>query len=155
MFYHLILTNECNLKCKYCFEELVEDFEGLDIDYQLPKITSYDYKLLKKFCDKDKEGVLTFYGGEPLLCIDSIKKNMDLVVPKFFMIQTNGIFLDKLDSIYVNRFHTILVSLDGNESLTNYYRGKNNYRKIINNLKLIKRNNFQGELIANDSYGKN
>ena len=34
MFFHLILTNECNLKCKYCFEEVVEDFEGLDIDYQ-------------------------------------------------------------------------------------------------------------------------
>ena len=56
MFFHLILTNECNLKCKYCFGEVVEvfeeNFEGLDIDYQLPKITSYDYKLLKKFCDK-------------------------------------------------------------------------------------------------------
>ena len=99
MFFHLILTNECNLKCKYCFEEVVEDFEenfeGLDIDYQLPKITSYDYKLLKKFCDKDKECVLTFYDGEPLLQIDDIKKIMDLVDPKFFMIQTNGFFLTK------------------------------------------------------------
>ena len=41
-----------------------------------------------------------------------------------------------------------MVSIDGNESLTNHYRGKNNYRKIIDNLKLIKRNNFQGEVIA-------
>jgi len=73
---------------------------------------------------------------------------MDLVKAKFFMIQTNGLFLDKLDSTYVNRFHTILVSIDGNESITNHYRGENTYRKIIDNLKLIKRNNFQGELIA-------
>jgi len=152
MFFHLILTNECNLKCKYCFGEVVEDFEenfeDLNIDYQLPKNASYDYKHLKRFCDKDKECVLTFYGGEPLLCIHSIKKIMDLTFPKFFMIQTNGIFLDKLDSAYVNRFHTILISIDGNESLTNHYRGKNVYKKIIDNLKLITRNNFQGELIA-------
>ncbi len=152
MFFHLILTTECNLKCKYCFGEVVEDFEedfgDLDIDYSLPKTTNYEYKLLERFCKKDQDCILTFYGGEPLLRINDIKTVMDLVSIKFFMIQTNGLFLDKLDSKYVNRFHTILVSIDGNELVTNQYRGKNTYKKIINNLKLIKKNNFQGEIIA-------
>lgn len=152
MFFHLMLTTECNLKCKYCFGEALEDFEEdfkvEDIDYLLPKTVSYDYQVLERFCNKNPECILTFYGGEPLVRLNDVMKVMDLVKAKLFMIQTNGLFLDKMDPDYVNRFHTILVSIDGDESLTDHYRGKGTYRKVIENLKLIKKNNFQGELIA-------
>jgi putative peptide-modifying radical SAM enzyme len=147
-----MLTTECNLKCKYCFEEALEDFEHdfeiEDIDYSLPKTVNFDYQILKRFCSRDPECVLTFYGGEPLLRLSDIKKVMDLIDAKLFMVQTNGLFLDKLNADYVNRFHTILVSIDGEESLTNHYRGKSTHRKVIDNLKLIRKNSFQGELIA-------
>jgi len=73
---------------------------------------------------------------------------MDAVEAKHFMIQTNGLLLDKLEPKYVNRFHTILVSIDGEEALTDYYRGNGTFRKVMNNLKLIKQNGFRGELIA-------
>jgi putative peptide-modifying radical SAM enzyme len=53
-----------------------------------------------------------------------------------------------LEPEYVNRFHTILVSLDGDETLTDFYRGKGTFRKVIDNLKLIVKNGFRGELIA-------
>ncbi|MCW4044295.1 MAG: TIGR04084 family radical SAM/SPASM domain-containing protein [Candidatus Bathyarchaeota archaeon] len=147
-----MLTTECNLQCKYCFGEAVNDFEedfsGLDVDYSLPKKASYAWSQLAKFCSKDADCVLTFYGGEPLLCINEIKQIMDLAKPKQFMIQTNGLLLDKLEPEYVNRFHTILVSIDGDEALTDYYRGKGTFRKVVNNLRLITQNGFQGELIA-------
>jgi putative peptide-modifying radical SAM enzyme len=91
---------------------------------------------------------LTFYGGEPLLCTNELKQIMDCVKVKHFMIQTNGLLLKNLEPEYVNRFHTILVSLDGNEVLTNYYRGEGCFRKVIDNVKLIEQNGFQGELIA-------
>ncbi len=64
------------------------------------------------------------------------------------MIQTNGLFLDRLEPKYVNRFHTILVSIDGDEDLTDHYRGKGTFRKVIDNLKLITQNGYKGELIA-------
>ena len=64
------------------------------------------------------------------------------------MIQTNGQLLDKLEPKYVNKFHTILVSIDGDEALTDYYRGKGIFRKLVDNLRIIKQNGFQGELIA-------
>ena len=83
-----------------------------------------------------------------LLQIDKLRQIMDKVEPKHFMIQTNGLLLDKLEPKYVNRFHTILVSIDGEEALTDYYRGKGTFRKVIDNLKLIKKNGFAGELIA-------
>jgi putative peptide-modifying radical SAM enzyme len=73
---------------------------------------------------------------------------MDNVKPKMYMMQTNGLLLDKLESKYVNRFHTLLVSVDGEEALTDYYRGKGTFRRVFENLKLVKQNGFNGELIA-------
>ena len=152
MFFHVILTTECNLQCRYCFGETLEDFDedfgDFDLDYSLPKKANYDWKLLADFCRKDADCVLTFYGGEPLLCADEIKRVLDTVQSKHFMIQTNGLLLDRLEPEYVNRFHTILVSVDGDEELTDYYRGKGTFRRVIDNLKLIRKNGFKGELIA-------
>jgi putative peptide-modifying radical SAM enzyme len=153
MFFHVILTSDCNLQCKYCFGESLDDFDeefgdDIEIDYDLPRKLNYDLDMLKDFCRKDPECVLTFYGGEPLLGIDKLREIMDKLEPKHFMIQTNGLLLDKLESKYVNRFHTILVSIDGEEALTDYYRGKGTFRKVIDNLKLIRKNGFAGELIA-------
>ena len=152
MFFHVVLTTECNLQCRYCFGETMEDFDedfgDFDVDYSLPKKANYDWKMLADFCSRDPDCVVTFYGGEPLLCNDEIRQIMDIVKPKHFMIQTNGLLLDRLEPEYVNRFHTILVSLDGDETLTDYYRGKGTFRNVVNNLKLIAKNGFRGELIA-------
>jgi putative peptide-modifying radical SAM enzyme len=152
MFFHVILTGECNSECRYCFGEAMEDtddvFSGFEVDYSLPRKIGYDVGLLDKFCRQDRECVLTFYGGEPLLCIDEIKQIMDTVKAKHFMIQTNGLLLDRLEPEYVNRFHTLLVSVDGDEALTDYYRGRGTFRKVVDNLKLIVQNGFRGELIA-------
>jgi len=129
-------------------EDFDEDFGEFDVDYSLPKKINYDVMLLGDFCSRDPDCVVTFYGGEPLLCADEMKQIMDLVKPKHFMIQTNGLLLDRLAPEYVNRFHTILVSLDGDEALTGYYRGKGTFRKVVHNLRLIVKNGFGGELIA-------
>jgi putative peptide-modifying radical SAM enzyme len=152
MFFHVIVTGECNLQCRYCFGEASDDFDDdlsdFNIDYSLPKTISYPVPMLDRFCRKDPECVLTFYGGEPLLGIDQVKQILDNVKAKHFMIQTNGLLLDKLEPEYVNRFHTVLVSIDGDERLTDFYRGEGTFRKVIDNLKLIKANGFCGELIA-------
>ncbi|MDR2708128.1 MAG: TIGR04084 family radical SAM/SPASM domain-containing protein [Nitrososphaerota archaeon] len=153
MFFHVILATDCNLQCRYCFGESLDDFDedfsdDLEVDYSLPRKITYDVEILKNFCSKDPECVLTFYGGEPLLQMESLKQIMNTIEPKLYMLQTNGLLLDKLESKYVNRFHTLLVSVDGEENLTDYYRGEGTFRKVIENLKLIKQNGFNGELIA-------
>jgi putative peptide-modifying radical SAM enzyme len=153
MFFHLLLTSDCNLQCKYCFGESLDDFdeefgEDIQIDYNLPRKANYPIEMLNQFVRKDPDCVLTFYGGEPLMYIDKLRQIMDAVSPKLYMMQTNGLLLDKLEPEYVNRFHTLLVSIDGEEALTDYYRGKGTFRKVMENLKLIQRNGFKGELIA-------
>ena len=161
MFFHVILTTDCNLQCKYCFGESLDDFDeefgdNIEVDYSLPRKIDYGVELLEKFCRKDTNFVLTFYGGEPLLCADKITQIMEAVKPRHFMIQTNGLLLDKLEPKYLNRFHTILVSIDGEEDLTDYYRGKGTYRKVIDNLKQLKRNGFHRRIdSANDRDGAN
>jgi putative peptide-modifying radical SAM enzyme len=152
MFFHVILTTECNLQCRYCFGETMDDFDegfgDFELDYSLPKKANYDFIKLDEFCRKDPDCTITFYGGEPLLNMEGLRQKMDKVSARRFMIQTNGQLLDKLEPKYVNRFHTILVSIDGKEALTDYYRGKDVFRKVINNLRLIMANGFKGELIA-------
>jgi uncharacterized protein len=153
MFFHLILTSNCNLQCKYCFGESLDDFDeefgdDIEVDYDLPQRLSYDLSFLDEFCCKDPECVLTFYGGEPLLEADKIRQIMHRIKPKHYMIQTNGLLLDKIEAKYINQLHTILVSIDGEQSLTDHYRGKGTFRKVIDNVKLIKSNGFKGELIA-------
>lgn len=152
MFFHVITTTECNLQCRYCFGENIEDFDEdfgeFELDYSLPRKASYDVALLDRFCRKDPDCVVTFYGGEPLLNVGFVRRVMEGVGAKHFMIQTNGQLLDQLEPKYVNQFHTILVSIDGEEALTDDYRGKGTFRKTIDNLKLIKKNGFGGELIA-------
>jgi len=152
MFFHVLLTTKCDLQCRYCYEKSLEDIEtdfgDFEVEYSLPSEINYDIGLLRDFCEKDSETVLIFYGGEPLLCLGKIKQIMDAVRAKHFVIQTNGLHLSRLEPEYVNRLHSVFVSIDGDEELTNYYRGKGVYRRIIENVKVIRRNGFEGEIIA-------
>jgi putative peptide-modifying radical SAM enzyme len=124
------------------------DFGDFEVDYLLPSEISYDIGLLRRFCEKDSELVLIFYGGEPMLRIEKIKQIMDVVRARRFVIQTNGLHLNRLEPEYLNRLCSIFVSIDGDEELTDYYRGENVYRRIIENVRLIRRNGFEGEIIA-------
>lgn len=137
MHYHVILTKECNLKCNYC---------GGGSDSP-PKEIQYSIEDLKKFFSYDEKPVIEFYGGEPLLRIETMKKIMDSF-PAGFVIQTNGILLDKLESKYLEKFHSILVSIDGTKDVTDRKRGKWVYERIIQNIRLIRQRGFSGDLVA-------
>ena len=158
MQFYLTLTNSCNLKCKYCYGKACDDFgsnfHDLAIDYSLPGSISYDIDTIVSFLRRERNPILVFYGGEPLLKIDSLTEIMDKIRNARFMIQTNGLLLDRLEPVYVNRFETILVSVDGDETLTDYYRGKGTFREVAKNIQAIRQNGFRGELIARMTVGE-
>ena len=89
-------------------------------------------------CKKIPLPTLTFYGGEPLLRADLIDRIVREAPVQQFMIQTNGLLLDRLSPEIINRFSTILVSLDGREGLTDANRGAGTYRKVMENIKKIR-----------------
>ncbi len=152
MHYYLSLTSKCNLKCKYCYGKTTEDFltekEEEDYELDLPSEINYSIEELKKFSKNDDNFELTFYGGEPLLRLNLIMEIMDSIRANKYMIQTNGIYLDKLPSKYVNRLHTILCSIDGIPEHTDERRGIGVFSKVTENVKLIRKNGFSGEIIA-------
>lgn len=137
MHYHIILTKECNLNCSYC---------GGGSDSP-PKELQYQISDLKSFLSHDISPVLEFYGGEPLLRIGTMKKIMD-EVPGRFVIQTNGMFLDRIEPEYLKRFHSILVSIDGTKEVTDKNRSNGVYDKIMRNIRLIRDRGFHGDLVA-------
>ena len=155
MYFHLILTDNCNLHCSYCRAKAFEDYENKDdepepveIDPDIPPELDIDLKLLYGFLAKDPTATLTFYGGEPLLKADLIDTIIQTAPVQRFMLQTNALLLDRLAPDIVNRFSTILVSIDGQETLTDTNRGPGVYREVIRNVKWIRENGCAAELIA-------
>lgn len=158
MQYYVTLTNNCNLQCKYCYEKCCNDIGvdlgQLEIDYSIPSTINYDTGELKRFCERDQNSTIVFYGGEPLLQIDLLEDIMCKVHVNKFMIQTNGILLHKLDPEFLSKMDTILVSVDGNKDLTDYYRGKGVYDQVVSNLRQLGEKGFAGEVIARMTVGK-
>jgi len=151
MFFHVLLTTECDLQCRYCYGKSCDDIDSdfpFNVDYSMPKKIDYSIDQLAAFCEKDPSCVLCFYGGEPMLCLAELREIMDVVRAEHFVIQTNGLHLDKLEPMYTNRFHSILVSIDGDQALTDYYRGEGVYQRVVDNLKTTMRNGFRGEIVA-------
>lgn len=150
MHYHIILTERCNLRCKYCYEKSMKEFEnGLEkkwnYDENVPFDTEVPIEKLKNFLKS--EDTLIFYGGEPLIKIDKIKEIIDNLNCEFAM-QTNGILLNKLPINYLNKIKKILISLDGTPERTNHNRGNGKYEIILKNIKEIREKGYKGEIVA-------
>ncbi len=152
MHYHLLLTDDCNLACRYCRGRIDftegEDNGDLEIDWDLPADLSCDREELVRFLSRDPCPVLTFYGGEPLLRLDLISDIMARAPFCRFMIQTNGLLLDRVPEEIATRLSTILVSLDGPEALTDFNRGEGVYQRVVANLTRLRQMGYTGELIA-------
>ncbi|HNV01266.1 MAG TPA: TIGR04084 family radical SAM/SPASM domain-containing protein [archaeon] len=154
MIYHIVTTPECNLCCEYCCGKSFSEPESKLKFEPVPEQPQYSMSELNVFFkrDKDKPVSIIFYGGEPLLNIDFIKKVIDsqskYKTVNNYLIQTNATLLDKLPKKYVNKFHTILVSIDGGKKTTNKNRGEGTWEKVTKNLHLIRKNGFKGEIIA-------
>jgi uncharacterized protein len=154
MYFHLILTDSCNLCCSYCraktflgIDEDDGDYAG-EIDANIPPELEFDLEILYRFLYKDPSPTLTFYGGEPLLRSDLIEHIVRDAPVQRFMMQTNGLLLDRLPPEIINRFTTILVSVDGRKELTDANRGAGVYDRVLENVRNIRANGYGGELIA-------
>ncbi len=154
MYWHIILTEKCNSNCRYCYEKSMNEFEnGLDkkwkFDFNVPCDTEINIEKLKKFILQDKDPVIIFYGGEPLLQLDKIKEIIDAFGDSVrYCMQTNGKLLDKVPTEYMDKFSRILVSIDGDRERTDYNRGKGTYDTILKNIDFIRRYGYEGEIVA-------
>ena len=138
MLFILYTTGRCNLSCRYC--------GGSFSPSLVPWSIQYDKQLLKQLIGEGD--VVAFYGGEPLLNLDFIKWAVDSLNAERFVIQTNGLLLKLLDGETLRKLDTILVSIDGVEEVTDRWRGRGVYAKVIENVRGILSRGFRGDLVA-------
>jgi len=135
----IFTTGKCNLKCLYCGGSFPEKY--------VPSKPKYNPKLLKDIVSPEDN--IAFYGGEPLLNADFIEWILDNIKARRYIVQTNGTLIDNLKPKYWSRIDVVLLSIDGVEEVTDKYRGRGVYRKVIEAArKLRKEYGFRGELIA-------
>ncbi|WNY27081.1 TIGR04084 family radical SAM/SPASM domain-containing protein [Methanolapillus ohkumae] len=150
--FFVTLTMACDLECRYCYGEVCDCFDdfddGISVDYDVPETITYETRALCDFIAKDKEAVVIFYGGEPLLEMDKMMEMMDSLPAQTFLLHTNGTLLDRVPADYLQRLHTISISIDGNRELTDYYRGAGVYDTIAKNANIVRQKGFTGEIIA-------
>ncbi len=140
MLYFVFATGECNLRCKYCGGSFPRD--------KVPWVIKYSIDELRKFIEEDNSATIAFYGGEPLLNIPFIKKVLDEIEAKHFVIQTNGLLVHKLEPNYWKRIDSVLLSIDGREEVTDYYRGKGVYGGVVKAVNYLRKIGFEGDIIA-------
>ena len=147
----LQVTQECNLRCKYCvygggYENRTHAHEFMTWDLAQK---SLDYFL--EHSGQMEELTVGFYGGEPMLQMDLIKKcvaYMEMRVPDRrvgYTMTTNGTLLTVERAKYLlEKDFNVVISLDGAKEDHDKNRvfkdsGKGSFEVIMKNLNEIKK----------------
>lgn len=148
---YFILSENCNLACKYCFlgNSKKKDYlpsMTIEIAEKALEYYSKQIKYKSEWYSHQKEFI--FYGGEPLLNFDCLKyivnktKEMQLAnkLPadiKFSMV-TNGLLLDaeKIEFLRDNNVFTS-ISVDGSTAIDNSARIDRNGTPVFDKLMLV------------------
>jgi len=148
------VTNRCNLTCTYCkcgkFYKFGNKNKGhtINIHYAI-NLLKYIFDL--KLKNKKDELNIDFYGGEPLMNIQFIKKivetanqlNAGKELELGFYMTTNATLIHKHIHFLVDNNFQLLISLDGNEKGHSYRifakNNKNSFRQVIANIDMIQR----------------
>ena len=143
----LQVTQQCNLRCEYCAYSGI--YEGnrthanKNMDFETAK-QAMDFFLAHSIESPDI--VAGFYGGEPLLRFDLIKKCVEYLENKVegkqlrFNMTTNGTLLteEKMDFMVKHDF-SLAISLDGSkeehDACRKFANGKGSFDVIIQNVK--------------------
>lgn len=140
----IIPTLLCNCACDYCFQ----DKSKITMSAEIYNILS-ELVLKEIFRTRDPFNI-TYYGGEPFLCLEEIKEFTDKIthiagnnmLNQSFI--TNGTIFNKepLDSISAkSKIEMIQVTLDGakqyHDKVRKYKSGSGTYDTIIANIPLL------------------
>lgn len=126
----LEVTQSCNLRCKYCLFDDQNQMKRQHGNISMDEDVAYKAIDLLATNSKCKDEVaLTFYGGEPLLKFDLIKKAVEyareIMSSKSisFSLTTNGTLLtESIAKYFAENNFNLVISLDGPKMYHNEYR---------------------------------
>jgi len=134
---YLLVTDHCNLRCGYCFEDApiqIKPFHPIHMSVEIAREAIDLYaRMVTRYSDPKKKKVIHLYGGEPLMNRDVVRFAVDYIcelkarkrLPATCetAIVTNGIFLDDETARFLSeKGVTVGVSIDGPRAINNLYR---------------------------------
>ncbi len=132
------ITSKCNLHCAGCYAAATGTVchgttkRTLDIDQWR--------KIIQEASDMGVFGFI-IAGGEPFLTKNLLSLSEEFP-DRLFVIFTNGTLLkdEEFRRLKRNRNTVVVVSLEGDEEMTNGRRGRGVYKKVINTIKKLDHN---------------
>ena len=144
----LHIAHTCNLNCSYCFASQGK-YQGQRalMSFEVGK-QAFDYLIANSGSRRNLE--VDFFGGEPLMNFDTVKKLVEYArsVEKEhnknfrFTLTTNGMLIDDDVIEFANKeMSNVVLSLDGRQSVHDHFRvdyqGKGSYEQIVPKFKKL------------------
>lgn len=158
---YLIITQGCNLGCKYCFlENPSGNWKNLTMSFDTAQIAIDKYVCYVKK-ENIKNGTIVLFGGEPLINWKLIKQiveycnntypdmfsNKELNDNISFRMVTNGTLIDEEKAIFMKNNNIVAaISLDGPKKINDVnrvFKGTDSsvYDSVLKAINILKRNN--------------
>lgn len=145
----LWLTDRCNLRCKYCYENDTHSIHDMTSEIACQAVNFMKKQL---FITNEKILKVFFHGGEPLLnyevipqIIEMINASINSKVKIIYGITTNGTIInDNIIDYLTANINKLSVSLDGSKETHDKYRvtstGHSVYEEAIKFFQAARRN---------------
>ncbi len=140
------ICHDCNLRCRYCFAD--EGAYHSEREFMSEETAQKAIDFLLENSGNRKVLEVDFFGGEPLMCLQTIKNVVayarekgDKLGKKFlFTTTTNALLLDDDAIDFFNReMENVVLSLDGRKEIHDAIRktknGKGSFDFVIENIK--------------------
>lgn len=140
------ICHDCNLRCRYCFADEGAYHSGREFMSEETAKRAIDF--LIENSGKRKVLEVDFFGGEPLMCLQTIKNVVCYAKDKaaaagkkfLFTTTTNALLLnDEAIKFFNEEMENVVLSLDGRKEVHDAIRktvnGKGSYDYVIDNIK--------------------
>ncbi|MBQ2636776.1 MAG: radical SAM protein [Methanobrevibacter sp.] len=134
------ITSSCNLHCTGCYSRANESCSD---DEPLNQLTDNEWEDIFKQAKEMGISFIVLAGGEPLLREDVITKASNF--PEIlFPIFTNGTMLNKdyLKLLDNNRNLIPILSIEGDEKITDLRRGDGVYAQVVDSMNMMQKKNM-------------
>ena len=158
---YLIITQGCNLGCKYCFlENPTGNWKNLTMNFNTAQV-AVDKFVQYVRSENIKDATIMLFGGEPLINWKLIKQIVEYSHNKYpdmfestnlsdnisFRMVTNGTLIDEEKAVFMKKYNIVAaISLDGPKKINDInrvFKGGNQsvYDSVLKSIDILRKNN--------------